>query len=211
MPAKELRAYLADPVNKANNKKVVLVQFSSPDIAVHKDGTAFDKKDYYANPENYTGIFEEYLDCVNFLVNDIYWEAKYPRLITKEGLKAAVEKGTSKFMGVTDISADDCGSVEFTSRFTSIEEPFLLYNPLKMEFKEKIAEMAEHDILFTSVDHLPAEMPVEASRHFGSKLLPFVEAVVKSDFSLSFDKQTDLPKEIYNAIITANGSLCPNY
>ena len=112
---------------------------------------------------------------------------KVSSLITKEGLKAAVEKGTSKFMGVTDISADDCGSIEFTSRFTSIEEPFLLYNPLKMEFKEKIAEMAEHDVLFTSVDHLPAEMPVEASRHFGSKLLPFVEAVVKSDFSLSFD------------------------
>ena len=211
MPAKELRTYLADPVNKANNKKIVLVQFSSPDVAVHKDGKEFDKKDYYANPENYNGIFEEYLDLVNFLVNDIYWEAKYPRLITKEGLKAAVEKGTSKFMGVTDISADDCGSVEFTSRFTSIEEPFLLYNPLKMDFKEKIAEMAEHDILFTSVDHLPAEMPVEASRHFGSKLLPFVEAVVKSDFNLSFDKQTDLPKEIYNAIITANGNLCPNY
>jgi len=57
-----------------------------------------------------------------------------------------------------------------------------------MDFKEKIADLAEHDILFTSVDHLPAEMPVEASRHFGSKLLPFVEAVVKSDFSLPFDK-----------------------
>jgi alpha-aminoadipic semialdehyde synthase len=91
-------------------------------------------------------------------------------------------------MGVTDISADECGSVEFTSRFTSIEEPFLLYNPLKMDFKEKIADMGEHDILFTSVDHLPAEMPVEASRHFGSKLLPFVEAVVKSNFKLPFDK-----------------------
>lgn len=55
-----------------------------------------------------------------------------------------------------------------------------------MKFKEKISEMAEHDILFTSVDHLPAEMPVEASRHFGSKLLPFVKAVVTSDFSKPF-------------------------
>lgn len=89
-------------------------------------------------------------------------------------------------MGVTDISADDCGSVEFTSRFTSIEEPFLLYDPITMQFKEKIAQMEENDVLFTSVDHLPAEMPVEASRHFGSKLLPFVEAVVKSDFSKPF-------------------------
>lgn len=119
-------------------------------------------------------------------MNDIYWTEKYPRLITNEGLKAKVAAGKSKLMGVTDISADECGSMQFTSRFTSIEEPFLLYNPISMEFKEKIAEMGENDILFTSVDHLPAEMPVEASRHFGSRLLPFVEAVVKSDFSKPF-------------------------
>jgi hypothetical protein len=50
-----------------------------------------------------------------------------------------------------------------------------------MTFKEKISEIGENDILFTSVDHLPAEMPVEASRHFGSRLLPFVLDVVKSD------------------------------
>lgn len=53
--------------------------------------------------------------------------------------------------------------------------------------------MKKNDILFTSVDHLPAEMPVEASRHFGSKLLPFVIDVVKSDFSKPFDQQQDLP------------------
>lgn len=105
---------------------------------------------------------------MSFLVNDIYWEPKYPRLITKEGLKAAVLKGTNRLMGVTDISADECGSIEFTSRFTSIEEPYLLYNPVTMSFKEKIKDFADSDILFTSVDHLPAEMPVEASRHFGN-------------------------------------------
>lgn len=115
-------------------------------------------------------------------------------------------------MGVTDISADDCGSVEFTRRFTSIEEPFLLYNSATDTFKEKINdELARDDILFTSVDHLPAEMPKEASDHFGSKLLPFVEAVVKSDFSKPFAEQTDLPDEIRNAIITAHGNLTPDY
>lgn len=207
----DLRTWLAKPENKNNNKQVVLTQFTSKDVAVRKDGKPFEKKDYYARPEDFTGCFEDYLDVVHFLVNDIYWEAKYPRLITKEGLKKRVEKGDCVFMGVTDISADECGSVEFTSRFTSIEEPYLLYNPIKMSFKEKISEMADQDILFTSVDHLPAEMPVEASKHFGSKLLPFIEQVVKSDFTKPFAEQTDLPKEIYNAIICANGELCPNY
>ena len=79
-----------------------------------------------------------------------------------------MQKGDCKLMGVTDISADFAGSLEFTTRFTSIEEPFLLYNSETMSFKEKINEYKNEDILYTSVDHLPAEMPVEASRHFGS-------------------------------------------
>mmetsp|Transcript_40997 Transcript_40997/g.53719 ORF Transcript_40997/g.53719 Transcript_40997/m.53719 type:complete len:119 (+) Transcript_40997:1096-1452(+) len=115
-------------------------------------------------------------------------------------------------MGVTDISADYEGSVEFTSHFTSIEEPFMLYNAVTEEFRDKINDdMQEHDILFTSVDHLPAEMPKEASNHFGSKLMPFVEAVVRSDFSRPFAEQSDLPEPIRNAIITAHGELTPDY
>ena len=38
-------------------------------------------------------------------------------------------------MGVTDISADYEGSVEFCSHFTSIEDPYLLYNSVSSEFK----------------------------------------------------------------------------
>lgn len=115
-------------------------------------------------------------------------------------------------MGVTDISADYEGSIEFTSRFTSIEEPFLLYNPIKMTFKSKIGEMTPEDILFHSVDHLPAEMPKEASYHFGSKLLPFVHSIVTSDINKPYEDQSqDLPVEIYNAIICAGNKLTPLY
>ena len=39
------------------------------------------------------------------------------------------------------------------------------------------------------MDHQPAEIPKEASNHFGSKLEPFVEAVVRSDFSKLFAEQ----------------------
>jgi alpha-aminoadipic semialdehyde synthase len=122
------------------------------------------------------------------LVHGIYWEAKYPRVLTKEDLASAMNKNENRLMGVCDISADYEGSIGFTSRFTSIEEPFLLYNPHDGEFKEKIGDMVNGDILFHSVDHLPAEMPKEASNHFGSKLMPFVEAVVKSDFSKPFEE-----------------------
>ena len=138
VPPSELRAFVADPANQ-NNKRIVISQFQSQDLAVPLEaGKKFDKQEYYQYPERFRGVFSEYLDIVNFLLNNIYWEIRFPRLITKQSLKEAVESGKSKFMGVTDISADYEGSVEFTSRFNSIEEPFLLYNPISKDFKEKI-------------------------------------------------------------------------
>lgn len=41
--------------------------------------------------------------------------------------------------------------------------------------------------------------------------MPFVEAVVRSDFSKPFAEQSDLPEEIRNGIITACGALTPDY
>lgn len=172
---KDLRIWLADPANASNNKQIVISVFGSEDLVrPKKEGQPFVKSDYRAEPSNYKGVFDEYLDIVSWLVNGIYWEAKFPRVITKDDLKNAQNAGKCKLMGVTDISADYEGSCEFTSRFTSIEEPYLLYTAQSDSFKEKIGEFADGDILFTSVDHLPAEMPKEASNHFGSKLIPFV-------------------------------------
>ena len=175
------------------------------------DGREYNKADYRANSQDYIDCFQDYLDCVSWLINGIYWEAKYPRVLSREALKTAVEKGTSRLLGLTDISADYEGSIEFTSRFTSIEEPFLLYDPINLNFKEKISDFEENEILFHSVDHLPAEMPKEASNHFGSKLFPFVKQVVEADFNTPWGSVKDLPEEIYNAVIAADGRLTPQY
>lgn len=134
----------------------------------HKDGKPFNKADYYANSKDYVTKFaQDYLEHVHWLINGVYWEAKYPRIISIDELREGVASGKSKFLGVCDISADYMGSIEFTSRFTSIENPFLLYDPLSEEFFEKMDDANDHTILFHSVDHLPAEMPKEASNHFG--------------------------------------------
>jgi alpha-aminoadipic semialdehyde synthase len=115
----------------------------------------------------YEGKFQEYLPYVTFLVNGVYWEAKYPRVLCTKDLKAYHEAGKSRLMGVCDISADYDGSIEFTRKFTSIEEPFICFDVMKDDFYDKINEANEDCILFHSVDHLPAEMPKEASNHFG--------------------------------------------
>jgi alpha-aminoadipic semialdehyde synthase len=195
-----------------SNKKIYIVTFVSKDLVRRKDGGEFEKGHYYKHPQEYEPIFYEYLQYVSFLVECIYWEPRFPRVLTKAELKDAVQEERNKLMGVCDISADYEGSIEFTSRFTSIEEPFLVYDSIKGDWKEKISEASgPGDVLFHSVDHLPAEMPVEASNHFGDKMFPFVEAIVNSNFDLPFEEQTDLPEEIRNAVITVGGKLAPNY
>lgn len=54
-------------------------------------------------------------------------------------------------------------------------------------------------------------MPIDASRHFGDKLCPFLEAIVKSDTTTPFAELSDIPKEIKNAIVCCNGKLTPNF
>lgn len=117
---------------KGSLHKIVISQFAAKDLVRNKDKSrAFTKSEYYKNPQFFESKFHEYLPYVHFLVNGIYWEARYPRVLTINELREAVVKGTSKLLGVCDISADYEGSVQFTNRFTTIEEPFLVYDPIK--------------------------------------------------------------------------------
>jgi hypothetical protein len=44
----------------------------------------------------------------------MYWEQKFPRVLTEAELKEAQEENRSSLMGVCDISADYEGCIEFT-------------------------------------------------------------------------------------------------
>ena len=150
-----------------SNKKIVISQFTSKHLVKRKDDKQYDKADYYEHPNQYESKFLDYLPYVHFIVNGVYWESKYPRILGIEEFRQAVLAKKSALLGISDISADYMGSIEFTKHFTSIENPFLLYDPVSEEYHEKMAEANENTILYTSVDHLPAEMPKEASNHFG--------------------------------------------
>lgn len=100
---------------------------------VHVEGEHFDKSHYYSNPEEYVSIFKEYYSKISFLVNCMYWEKKFPRVIIESELCA--EKNL-KLMGITDISADFEGSCEITWHFLTIEDPYRLYDIKTKKHKE---------------------------------------------------------------------------
>ena len=67
---------------------------------------------------------------------------------------------------------------------------------------------------YSSVDNLPTQVAPEASQYFGSKLMPFVKALLDaSDTGKSLQTlfSEKLQPEIANAIIASDGKLAPRY
>jgi alpha-aminoadipic semialdehyde synthase len=84
----------------------------------------FELQDYYQHPEKYRSKFETYLPYLNILVNAIYWDKMYPRLVTKDYVKRAYAgEGTPRLQVIGDISCDVEGAIEVTVRSTEPDKP----------------------------------------------------------------------------------------
>jgi hypothetical protein len=183
------------------------VVFNEEDLYEHLDGEPFDLLDYYANPQNYRSKFEKYIPHLSVLINCIYWDKRYPRLVTKEYLKKAFAKGRPNLTVIGDISCDVEGSVECTLKPTHIDDPIFIYHPLTGEIT--MGHVGE-GVLVMAVDILPSELPRDSSNGFGDVLVNFVKPIADADFNENFE-DLDLPKAIKKALILHNGELTPDY
>ncbi|MFC2107748.1 hypothetical protein ACFLRY_05390, partial [Bacteroidota bacterium] len=171
------------------------------------DKVEFELQHYYSHPELYHNEFEKYVPHISVLMNCMYWDDKYPRILTKDFLEKLYKEGNMKLTVIGDVTCDPDGSIECTHMGTYIEDPVFVYNPLTqkatMGFKgEGILDMA--------VDILPSELPREASMAFSNALLDYVEDIALADYSVEFEK-LDLPAPIKRAMILHNGELTPDY
>jgi len=74
----------------------------------------FDKGHYKADPDAYEPIFHvNVLPFTSVLINCMYWEPRFPRLVSVKQAKALKAAGSLPLLGVCDISCDFQGSVEF--------------------------------------------------------------------------------------------------
>jgi len=166
----------------------------------------FDLQDYYTNPYKYKGVFEKYIPHLSMLINCMYWDERYPRIITKEYLKKMYPKGRPKLNIIGDISCDPDGSVECTKP-TKIEDPIYVYNP----FTDQITMGYEGEgILEMAVDILPSELPRDSSNGFSDVLVNFVKPIAIADFEMPYE-EIDLPRAIKKALILLKGELTPGY
>jgi saccharopine dehydrogenase (NAD+, L-lysine forming) len=168
---------------------------------------AFDLQHYYSTPQAYRSDFEQYLSHLSVLVNAIYWDPRYPRLVTKEYLRSAFAAGQPKLRVIGDISCDIDGAIECTVKATEPGEPNFVYNPLTGDVRDGVEG---EGVVVMAVDILPSELPRDASEYFSQVLLPYVPALASADYTVSFADLV-LPAEIKRAVIAHRGELTPSY
>ncbi|HOT95593.1 MAG TPA: bifunctional lysine ketoglutarate reductase /saccharopine dehydrogenase family protein [bacterium] len=171
-------------------------------------GKSFELNDYFERPEGYLSQFEAHLPHLSALVNGIYWDNRYPRLLTKHYLKTRwAQSEPLKLQVVGDISCDINGSIECTEKATAPDHPMYVYDPRSDSIRDGVEG---EGVVILAVDNLPAEVPRDASRAFSESLLPFMPAICMADYTQPLEA-LKLPPEIKNAILCHQGALSPAF
>lgn len=165
------------------------------DYNIHKEGSAFDKKDFYANPQNYNSNFERFAEISDIFMAGHFYGNGAPVILSREMLASP----KCKIKVIADISCDIDGPIASTLRASTIAEP--TYGYLPSEHKE-VDMFHPSAIVVMAVDNLPCELPKDASEGFGEM---FLEHVIPAFFD------NDANGVLARAKITENGKLTPRF
>lgn len=180
------------------------VEFHEQHMVAPAEGQPFELQEYYQHPERYRADFARHLDHLDILMNTIYWEPRYPRLVTRDWVSTHSDP---RLQAIGDISCDYEGSVEITLHSTMPDEPSFTYDPATDTVTPGVDGPSP---AVMAVDNLPCEVSRESSEHFSRVLRDMVPALARCDWSVPFDK-LDLPPELKNAVITHRGELTPDF
>jgi saccharopine dehydrogenase (NAD+, L-lysine forming) len=168
----------------------------------------FDMQDFYRHPENYRSRFSHFLPHLTILANAVYWEPRYPRLVTIKDLQElyAGEK-SPRLRVIGDISCDVGGSIEATVKYTNPGNPIYVYD---VDTGEALEGWKGRGPVILAVDNLPCELPAEASRMFGEVLLTWVPELARADYSGPLENCI-LPEPVKKAMILYRGEFVTPY
>ncbi len=208
IPPAELAKVAQD---RARDPKVIYkVVFREEDLVEPLGpGAGFDLKDYYRRgASGYRSAFDRHVEHLSLLVNCIYWDERYPRLLTLEQCRRLWAPGhTPRLKVIGDISCDVGGSIECTVKATEPGNPVYVYEPQTEAVKEGFE--GEGPVIM-AVDILPSEIPRESSIDFSRALKPLLPQLVSADLSQPFHTLA-LPPELKRAVIVYKGELTPDY
>jgi alpha-aminoadipic semialdehyde synthase len=151
-----------------------------PQDYLHKRGNEglFDYSEYLEKPELYESKFHEWIaPYSSVIINGIYWESKFPRLLTKAQMKEIQENSESRLLSIADISCDLEGSIEFMNKASTIDEPFYYYDAVNDAYSTVDSD-GYGSVQIMSIDNLPSQLPEDSSVHFGNQLESLIPALV---------------------------------
>ncbi len=190
--------------NGLSNRHVYKVVFKEEHLVRPKEEMLeFDLQEYYRSPEKYQSIFDFHTPHLNVLVNCIYWNDRYPRLITKAFLRELFAEGRPHLRVIGDISCDIEGSIECTVKATTSDAPCYVFHPATATITEGYAGPGP---VVMAVDNLPCEIPLEASQYFSASLRGFIAQFGKLDLTAG-DFEERLPEPLKKAMIVRRGAL----
>jgi alpha-aminoadipic semialdehyde synthase len=208
-PVEVAVADLAAAASAPADPRPVKVVFREEDMVERKEqNIPFNLLEYYDHPERYEGCFEKHLPYLDVLVNCIYWERRYPRLVTREWARKNYLPGCAPRLKVIgDISCDIKGSVELTVRVTEPDHPCYVYLPERDSVRDGVEGNGP---VIMAIDNLPCEISRESSQYFSFVLRDMVAPLVNADWQVPFE-MLDLPPYLKRAVIAHQGRLTPDY
>jgi alpha-aminoadipic semialdehyde synthase len=203
---------LSDPEVYTNaSNQVFITMFTEEHMAERTDGGVFNLQEYYKSPELYKGVFaDRYLRYLSVLVNCIFYDLQYPKLLSLETMRNYVLSGQNKFLGTCDISCDKKGAIEYTRKFTDPQTPWFLYNVLSDCFHEVDSTHCSDSLLHYTLDFIPSEFARDSSQHFSKININFAKVLAWDDPTLPYE-ESSLPGELKEAAIVWHGKLTPRF
>lgn len=185
-----------------------LALFDVGDLVERIDGGEYDSNEYHDHPDRYRSAFPRSTPYIDAMVNGIYWEEGYPRLITREAVEqawSAIERPRLEVIG--DVSCDIHGSIEITERACDPGQPSYVYD---VDSGGIIDGVAGHGPVVMAVEILPAELPRDASQGFSEALVDMAPALAGLVPSAELEAW-GLSAELKRGVIVHNGKLTLPY
>jgi alpha-aminoadipic semialdehyde synthase len=122
-----------------DNKKVYGCQIQAQDYLIRKDGVPFEMKHYLSNPHLYQSVFSQKIaPYARFILNGIFWDSRFPRLLTVEETRKLAESNHLPLLTLADVSCDINGSFEFMGKASTSDDPYYMYDPFTNEMHSNV-------------------------------------------------------------------------
>ncbi|KAI8461948.1 Saccharopine dehydrogenase-domain-containing protein [Phakopsora pachyrhizi] len=214
----QLRHELSQSKRSDKNYKIIGYKLQLKDhLYVNDDMNKleFDRSHYNDNPHRYLSNFNQTIaPYTTLLINSAYWSNEFPRLLSNSQFSELIQSPNNRLRGITDISCDFNGGLEFVSRATTIESPYAFLKSDPANQKKVIeADWSDPRALaqLISIEILPSELPRDASIDFSAAILPYLADLIESKLSDSSTESNSLIKSLENATICKDGKLAPKH